>query len=139
MWRRAVKIAVKLAMVPPDTRMPPASSGYPTNSAIQRRHWASIAAAAGPRLQAPALVFVQAASASAKIPIMVPEPLTWAKCRGRAHRGQPRRDSLAPVRDQRLGRLPFRREAVRERHRDLGRRDVRQDGAAVEAGVILRD
>ena len=51
-------------------------------SAIQRRHWRSISVAAGPSFHAPAFVFVHAASDSARIPIIAPDPFTYAKCRG---------------------------------------------------------
>jgi hypothetical protein len=67
---------VKFAMVPPERSNPPASSGYPTKRAIQRRHCRSISVAAGPSFQAPAFVLVHAASASANMPIMAPDPFT---------------------------------------------------------------
>ena len=119
--------------------MPPASSGYPTKRAIQRRHWRSISVAAGPSLHAPALVFVQAASASAKIPIIAPEPFTYPKCRGEPTAVRCGGHALAPVRDQRLRRLPVLRQLAREASRDLGRGDAGEHGTAIEARVVVGD
>ena len=60
---------MKFAMLPPLTRIPPQSTGYPTSSATHRIVSASISEAIGDSSQPPTLGFTAAASASANMPI----------------------------------------------------------------------
>ena len=80
--RRAIWSAAVLAIVPPETKSPPAVASSPISSASQRMVWFSITVAACAARQPPGFGLSPVASASASVPTWVPPPFTQPKKRG---------------------------------------------------------
>lgn len=79
---RATLSATKLAIAPPDTRIPPAVGGSPNCEANHRMRCCSISDAEGESIHPPRFMLRPAASRSAAAPGTVPAPVMYPANRG---------------------------------------------------------